>query len=266
MEYSISILINTLVASVATLIVFSVLRIVYVVWWRPKSLEKYFRQQGLKGTSYKLFHGDTKEFTRSSKEAWSKPMALSHHIVPRVLPFMHQMVQTYGKICLSWKETTPSIIVADAELMKLILTDKNGHFIKPPLNPLVDLLQLGVAKLEGQKWAKRRRLITPAFHLEKLKEMIPAFATSCCNIVERWTSLLSPEGGCELDVFAEFSNLAGDVIARTAFGSSYEEGKMIFELQKEQALLALDAFNSFYIPGFRLFFNSSVLSSLLNRT
>ena len=53
--------------------------------------------------------------------------------------------------------------------MRLILADKNGDFVKPPLNPLVDILQLGVSTLEGQRWAKRRRLITPAFHLEKLK-------------------------------------------------------------------------------------------------
>ncbi|XP_022761129.1 cytochrome P450 CYP72A219-like isoform X2 [Durio zibethinus] len=244
--------INTIVVSVATLLLYSVLRITYVVWWRPKSLEWYLRRQGIKGTSYKLFHGDTKELVMSSKEAWSKPMTqITHHIVPRVIPFVYQMVENYGKISMSWKETRASIIVADTELMKLVLENKNGHFVKPPLNPLVDLLQLGVSTLEGEKWAKRRRLITPAFHLEKLKEMIPAFATSCCNLVERWTELVSLEGSCEWDVAPEFHNLAGDVIARTAFGSSYEEGKKIFELQKEQAVLVLEAYYSFYVPGFR---------------
>lgn len=53
--------------------------------------------------------------------------------------------------------------------MRFILNDKNGDFQKPPVNPLVDLLTLGVSTLEGEKWAKRRRLITPAFHHHKLQ-------------------------------------------------------------------------------------------------
>lgn len=84
------------------------------------------------------------------------------------------------------------------------------------------------------------------------QEMIPTFAISCSNLIERWTKLVSTEGSSELDVAPEFQNLAGDVIARTGFGSSYEEGKKIFELQKKQANLVLEAFYSFYFPGFRL--------------
>lgn len=90
--------INTLVFLAASLLLYSLLTITYVVWWRPKSLEKYFRQQGIKGTSYKLFHGDTKEMVRSSMEAWSKPISLNHNIVPRALPFVDQMVENYGRL------------------------------------------------------------------------------------------------------------------------------------------------------------------------
>ena len=80
--------------------------------------------------------------------------------------------------------------------------------------------------------------------------MMPAFSTSCFGLIDRWKKLIGPQG-CELDVAPEFQNLAGDVISRTAFGSSYEEGKMIFELQKEQAKLVLEAYHNIYIPGFR---------------
>lgn len=81
--------------------------------------------------------------------------------------------------------------------------------------------------------------------------MVPAFSTSCANLIQKWKSLISCEGSCELDVAPELQNLASDVIARTAFGSSYEEGKKIFQLQKQQAVLVLEAYTSFYFPGLR---------------
>ncbi|KAL9660249.1 hypothetical protein QQ045_025062 [Rhodiola kirilowii] len=88
-------------------------------------------------------------------------------------------------------------------------------FKKPPPNPLVQVLGTGLASYEGDRWAKHRRLINPAFHVEKLKRMMR------------------------------------DVISRTSFGSSYEEGKRMFELQKELADLAIQVVQTLYIPGWR---------------
>ena len=70
---------------------------------------------------------------------------------------------------MSWTETRPRLIVADSEMVRSILLDKNGHFVKTPQNPLVELLQQGITTLEGEKWTSRRRLMTPAFHHDKLK-------------------------------------------------------------------------------------------------
>ena len=74
-----------------------------------------------------------------------------------------------GKVSLSWIQSRPRLLLTNPELSRLILSDKSGHYIKPPVNPLADILQKGITTLEGEKWAKRRKLITPAFHLENLK-------------------------------------------------------------------------------------------------
>ena len=73
-----------------------------------------------------------------------------------------------GKISMFWAGMTPRLVVMDPELMKEILSNKLGHFGKPPLNPLILILSKGLACQEGEGWARHRRIINPAFHLEKL--------------------------------------------------------------------------------------------------
>ena len=80
--------------------------------------------------------------------------------------------------------------------------------------------------------------------------MLPAFQLSCSDMVTKWKKL-SVGGSCELDVWPYLENLTGDVISRTAFGSSYEEGRRIFQLQKELTHLASQVTMSVYIPGWR---------------
>ncbi|MED6144545.1 hypothetical protein PIB30_016590 [Stylosanthes scabra] len=185
-------------------------------------------------------------------EASSKPINLNHQIVPRVIPFIHKMVQQYGEVSVYWFGRNPRVIIADAELTRLILTNNNGEIIKPPFGPLIRLLAMGLESLEGEKWSQRRKVVTSAFLLDKLKGMLPAFSYSCCTMIERWQKLVEQKNGsCELDVTCEFDILTGDVIARAGFGSSYQEGKKIFDLQKEIAFLVHDALTNIYIPGFR---------------
>ncbi|GAY32644.1 hypothetical protein CUMW_274070 [Citrus unshiu] len=119
------------------------------------------------------------------------------------------------------------------------------------IHVVIWLLIVGLATLEGEKWAKHRKLINPAFHQEKLKLMLPAFYLSCTEIITKWEKQMSVEGSSELDVWPYLANLTSDVISRTAFGSSYEEGRRIFQLQAELAELTMQVFRSVHIPGWR---------------
>ncbi|XP_059637081.1 cytochrome P450 CYP72A616-like [Cornus florida] len=242
---------SLIISSILLLLLYFVLRFCYSIWWKPKQLEKQLKQQGIRGTPYKLLIGDMREFVRQITEAWSKPLHLTHHIVPRVDPFTHDIVQKHGKVGFCWVGTTPRLIIKDPELMKEVLCNKLGHFQKPSLNPLILSLTRGLTTLEGEKWAKHRRIINPAFHLEKLKGMIPVFASSSDMLIQKWKKSVGHQGHCEMDVWPEFQSLTGDIISRAAFGSNYEEGKNILELQKELQVLVVEAMQTLYIPGFR---------------
>jgi hypothetical protein len=81
--------------------------------------------------------------------------------------------------------------------------------------------------------------------------MLPAFRQSCGDMIGKWESMVSEEGSIELDVWPYLQNLSSDMISRTAFGSSYEEGRNIFQLQRELAELVIQSWRSIYIPGWR---------------
>lgn len=55
------------------------------------------------------------------------------------------------------------------ESVREVLSNKFGYFAKPKISPLGWLLATGLATYEGEQWAKHRRILNPAFHMEKLK-------------------------------------------------------------------------------------------------
>jgi len=80
--------------------------------------------------------------------------------------------------------------------------------------------------------------------------MLPAFAACCTDLVKRWEGLVADGQPCEVDVWPEMQDLTGDVISRAAFGSSYLEGRRIFQLQGEQVQLVVQAMHKLHIPGY----------------
>ncbi|KAM7497835.1 hypothetical protein LguiA_022249 [Lonicera macranthoides] len=249
---TILVLYNSVAACCAIAVVLSAWRIFELVWVRPMKRDKYLRNQGLNGSSYNLLVGDLKMISMMIKQAMSKPIDLSHDIVPRVVPWIHDSIQKYGNQFFIWFGPVPRVHIMDPELIREIL-NKHQIFQKPKSHPLVKLFVNGLANQEGEKWAKLRKIVNPAFHVEKLKHMVPAFYLSCSEIMSKWENMVSTQGSCELDVWPYLQNLTSDAISRTAFGSSYEEGRKIFQLQREQGELAIQVAQSIYIciPGLR---------------
>ncbi|KAF7836593.1 cytochrome P450 CYP72A219-like [Senna tora] len=227
--------------------------IVNWVWLKPKKMEKFLRKEGFNGNSYRLLLGDFKDLAMAIKEANSKAINFSDDIPPRLLPFLHLILTTYGKKNFLWLGPTPMVNIMGSEEIKSVL-NKMSDFPKRRENPLVRILLNGLlGATDHQQWAKHRKIANPAFHLQKLKLVLPAMYESCNQMIEEWKMMMNAKNSCELelDVWPYFNNLSGDVISKTAFGSNIQEGKVIFQLQNEQTQFTSKAMNSFYIPGWR---------------
>lgn len=73
-----------------------------------------------------------------------------------------------GKDCFWWMGTSPAVFLGHPEQLKDVFS-KIYDFQKLSANPLVKLLVRGVVNYDGNKWAMHRKIINPAFHMEKLK-------------------------------------------------------------------------------------------------
>lgn len=73
-----------------------------------------------------------------------------------------------GENRVVWFGPWAAVSITDPELIKEIMS-KNYVFQKASGNPMRKMLARGVATYETEKWAKHRKLINPAFHLQKLK-------------------------------------------------------------------------------------------------
>ncbi|CAN4096387.1 unnamed protein product [Withania somnifera] len=228
------------------------IRVVASLWLRPRKIEQHFAKQGIRGPPYKFFIGNAKEIVSLMMKASSQTMPYcSHNILPRVLSFYHHWKKIYGATFLVWFGPTPRLAVADPDLIREIFTTKSEFYEKNEAHPLIRQLEGdGLLSLKGEKWAHHRKIITPTFHMENLKLLIPGAACKVIEMLEKLTPN-SKNGGIEIEVSEWFQILTEDIVAQTAFGHSYEQGKAIFRLQAQQMVLASEAFQKVFIPGYR---------------
>ncbi|KAL1197964.1 Cytochrome [Cardamine amara subsp. amara] len=224
-----------------------------LLWWRPRKIEEHFSKQGIRGPPYHFFIGNVKELVGMMLKASSHPMPFSHNILPRVLSFYHHWRKIYGATFLVWFGPTFRLTVADPDLIREIFS-KSEFYEKNEAHPLVKQLEGdGLLSLKGEKWAHHRKIISPTFHMENLKLLVPVVLKSVTEMLDKWSEKISETGEVEVDVYECFQILTEDVISRTAFGSSYEDGRAIFRLQAQQMLLCAEAFQKVFIPGYRFF-------------
>ncbi|KAJ6324632.1 hypothetical protein OIU76_011845 [Salix suchowensis] len=224
------------------------------VWWNPIRIQSAMRAQGMRGPPYRFLHGNTKEIYNMRSEIMSSPMELSHQMLARIQPHVYSWIKLYGMNFLSWYGPQAQLVITEPELIKEVLSNKDGAYPKSVIQNYAEkLLGDGLVLSQGKKWLKMRKLANHAFHAESLRNMIPAMISSSEIMLERWRHYESKE----IDVFLEFKVLTSEIISKTAFGSSYLEGQHIFDMLTRMAHLISGNSYRIRIPGIGFFLKTS---------
>ncbi|MCO5577561.1 hypothetical protein L7F22_031392 [Adiantum nelumboides] len=219
----------------------------------PWLISRALKKQGLRCVPYQLSLGKLR-FAKfvSSTSSSSLTLRPPHTVAPLVARQYYEWKHLYGDFFCFLGWISCNLAITNLDQVKEILYNKSGHFEKPTLRADAgDLMGKSVTSLKGERWALHRRIVSPAFFFEKLKEMTPAMIACTEAVLDNWESQLQDQVGKEVDVYEDFKMLTADIIAHCAFGSSYEEGRQVFKLQQEQQNVVLQVFQSVYIPGVR---------------
>ncbi|KAG0550967.1 hypothetical protein BDA96_01G383400 [Sorghum bicolor] len=223
--------------------------------WRPRAVAGMFRAQGVRGPPCSFLRGNNHEMRRMKAAADALRLDVrDHNYLPRVMPHFLTWKQQYGGPFLYWFGPQPRICLLDYESVRQVLFNKSGHFFKNDAHPtILAMLGKGLVLVEGTDWVRHRRVVNPAFAMDKLKMMTATMVSCAESLIKEWEQLASRNESREVEVefSKQFQDLTADVISHTGFGSSYKEGKEVFHTQKQLLALAMATLLNVQLPGFK---------------
>ncbi|KAL2550421.1 Cytochrome [Forsythia ovata] len=212
-------------------------RLLFSWWILPNLVNKKLQANGFSGPKPSFPFGNLNDMKKKKKSADSSSI-ISHDIHSTAFPYFAWWQKLHGKVFIYWLGTEPFLYIADPEFLKKMTADIRGKgWGKPTVfkNDREPMFGNGLVMVEGEEWVRHRHVITPAFSPANLKAMSSLMVESVTSMLDRWTDLIN-SGKPEIDVEKEIIRTAGEIIAKTSFGMSYEYGREVLDKLREMQI------------------------------
>ncbi|XP_062192528.1 cytokinin hydroxylase-like [Phragmites australis] len=222
----------------------------------PARIRRILAGQGVHGPSARLLVGNLRDVSALVAEATAGDMgSLSHDIVGRLLPHYVRWSKVYGRLFVYWYGSEPRVCVTDAGMVRELLSSRHAHVTGKSWlqrQGAKHFIGRGLLMANGATWSHQRHVVAPAFMADRLKGRV-GHMVDCTRQTVRALRDAVARAGNEVEVGAHMARLAGDIIARTEFGTSYNTGKRIFHLIEELQRLTARSSRYLWVPGSQYF-------------
>ncbi|PSS32384.1 Cytochrome P450 714C2 like [Actinidia chinensis var. chinensis] len=199
-------------------LLFMVWRVLCAFWIWPNKAYQKLRRNGFGGPNPSFPLGNIRDMTKKNNTtnppSSSSSSNISHDIHSTVFPYFAKWQKSHEPEFL--KKMSAGVMGKSWGKPRVFKNDREPMFGN------------GLVMVEGEEWVRHRHVITPAFSPSNLKAMSSLMVESTTNMLNRWTALIN-SGNPEIDVEREITSTAGEIIAKTSFGISYENGRIVFE-------------------------------------
>ncbi|CAL8127350.1 unnamed protein product [Prunus armeniaca] len=207
-------------------------------WVSPVLAYRKLKKYGLNGPSPSFPLGNLTEMkkkinVKSSSSSVGQPNSniITHDIHSTLFPYFARWQSSHGKMFVYWLGTEPFLYIADPELLKKLSTEVTAkNWGKPAVfrRDRAAMFGNGLLMSEGDDWVRHRHVITPAFNPTNLKAMASLMVETTTEMLDNWRVLID-SGSQEIDIEREITATAGEIIAKTSFGISYQTGRLVYE-------------------------------------
>jgi cytochrome P450 len=179
------------------------------------------------------------------------------------LDFLLKIRRRYGDVVRMRFLFWDAYLLSHPDHVKHVLQDRHGAYTKDTydyrmLRPLVGN---GLLTSDGEFWLRQRRLMQPAFHRQRIAGFVDMMGARTLAMLERWDD--AARRGVAVDVVAEMSRLAMDIVTRALF--SIEIGARAEDVARAATTLNRFVTESFFSP-FSLLLPASWRANRATRT
>lgn len=140
------------------------------------------------------------------------------------IPYHRSFFQKYGDtFSVKLGRHKRLLLSRDKELVQYILQKNHKNYYKSKIqtNYLSKYLGNGLLTANGSYWLKQRRLIQPAFHKQKMEQLVGLMQQTIASELSQLPK------GTETDVFPIMNHLAFKVVATSLFNLSISESLLL---------------------------------------